>query len=315
MPLKITKKRPDRTAESILPLEGTQTFENGLPLNKKQGKVKLNTSALITVLLLIAIAAVAFLIVRDILDKKTAQPQIIEMNVPHSGDAASSNSTEIQTTPAPLRPESAAEGLLPVFYGANTDEKKLAVTVSGLLTESQMGKLVSAAAQIDAKLTFFPTGESLVKNVPMWAQVNLMGHEIETAGYSGKRFLEMDGIGGINEDLGKACAALSDWINADYKLHFIRTNDLYDDEYLLLHKALGEKGFYGIARQSLQLSKQVTDEDIRPGMIINMEIGALGVDDLCRYIGHLSDLGYRLVSMNELFEYPPNYLSSAGNED
>lgn len=188
------------------------------------------------------------------------------------------------------------------------------MTVSGSLSESQMGKLVSAAAQIGAKLTFFPTGESLEKNVPMWAQVNLMGHEIETSGYSGKRFLEMDGLSGIAGDLDRACAALSDWINADYRLHFIRTNDLYDDDYLLLHRALSERGFYGVARQSLQLSKQVTDEDIRPGMIINMEVGSLSVDDLCRYIEHLDGLGYSLVSMNELFEYPPNYLSSAGNE-
>ena len=59
----------------------------------------------------------------------------------------------------------------------------------------------------------------------------------------------------------------------------------------------------------------MTDEDIHPGMIINMEIGSLSIDDLCRCIEHLGSLGYELVTMNELFEYPPNYLSSAGNED
>ena len=309
----MTKKYRDEETQGGLPLNG-QAFESQLPVHKKQGKVKLNPSALITVLLLIAIAVVAVLIVRDILHKRTAQPQIIEMNVPHSGGSAVSGAADVETTPLPLRPESAGEGLLPVFYGANTEEKKLAVTLSGSINESQMGKLVAAASAVGGKLTFFPTGEALEKNVPMWAQVNLMGHEIETSGYSGKRFLEMDGISGIAADLDRACAALSDWINADYKLHFIRTGDLYDDEYLLLHRALSERGFYGVARQSLQLSKQVTDADIRPGMILNMEIGALSADDLCRYIEHLSSLGYSLVTMNELFEYPPNYVSSAGNE-
>ena len=50
--------------------------------------------------------------------------------------------------------------------------------------------------------------------------------------------------------------------------------------------------------------------------IANMEIGSLSVDDLCRYLIHLhNDLGFEIVSLNELFEYPPNYISNAGDEE
>lgn len=291
-------------------------YPEGLPMRKKEGKVRLNVGVIVTGALIVAILVVVILIARDILQKRSATPQIREMDVPHSVDTATdARGTAADATPLPLRPESAGEGLLPVFYSANTTQNRLAVTVSGTLTESQMGKLISTAAQLEAKLTFFPTGEALEKNVPMWAQVNLMGHEIESAGYSGRRYLTMDGAAEIGEDLEKACAALRDWINADYRLHFLRTNDLYDDEYLLLHRAMSEKGFYGVARQAVQLSRQVTDEDIHAGMIVNMEIGTLSADDLCRYLEHLDSLGYTLVTMNELFEYPPNYVSSAGDEE
>ena len=293
-----------------------QEYSQKLPLIERKKKVKLNAGAIVTVLLIVAILAVVILIASDIMDKKTAPPQIREMEVPHS--AATGNDpvrTQTSATPVPLRPESAGEGLLPVFYRANTQQRKLALTVSGTLTESQMGKLVTAASQVGAKLTFFPTGEEVEKNVPMWAQVNLMGHEIESAGYSGVRYLTLGEAEKIDAELEKACTALRDWIHADYQLHFLRTNDLYDDEYLLLHRTLDRKGFYGIARQALQMNRLVTDEDIVPGMIINMEIGSLNIDDLCRTVSHLDEMGYTLVTMNELFEYPPNYLSSAGDEE
>ena len=292
-----------------------------LPAEKKRGKVRLNADAVITVVLIAAIIVAAVLIARDIIGKKDGAPVIRDMGnyytaVPQGAESGGSYATDAQATPAPLRPVSAGEGLLPVFYRANTGERKIAVTVSGNLNEGQLIRLTDAAQQVGARLTFFPTGEGVEKNVDAWKMVNLLGHEIESSGYRGKRFLDMSSEEEMSAELDSAVQALRDWIYADYQPHFIRTNDMYDDEYLPLHRLLKQHGFYGIARQSVQLSRQVTDEEIQSGVIVNMEIGSLSVDDLCRYLIHLhNDLGFEIVSLNELFEYPPNYISNAGDEE
>ena len=294
-------------------------LSQGLPINGKKGKIVLNKSAIVTVALIVAICVVIGLIVSDYTHKKNSQPKITEQghyteNGAYISDIAKPYAEDAAPTVAPLRPQSAGEGLLPVFYEANTEKKRIAVTISGKVNEDQMRLLMQTASETGARFTFFPTGEMLRSDPEMWITVYLMGHEIESAGWSGARYLAMNGEEEMAQEIDRAIEALRNCINAQYQLHFIRTNDLYDDEYLPLHAILKSRGVYGIARQSVQMSKSTSQDAIRSGAIINMQIGEQSAEDLCRIIEYIVSQGYEIVSMNTLFEYPPNVLSTPESE-
>ena len=288
-----------------------QNEESGtlLPMEPVKRRVRLNPGGIVTLALIVAIIAVSAFIVKDIIKKKNAEPTFVIT------DADGTNqSVQVTPTPVPQLRPTAEEGYLPVFFSANTAEKEVAVTISGRLNQSQMDKLTQTAAETGARLTFVPTGKALESSPAMWQEVYLMGHEIESGGYDDTRYLAMDSAQQRGEAIDKAIRALKDCIHPDYELHFLRTNDMYDMDYLELHRLLSQRGVYGIASQSVNLSKQTTPDEIQPGVIINLEIGTYTVDELCSFIKWLSEQGYSAVTMNELFDYGPNYASTPETE-
>ena len=108
---------------------------------------------------------------------------------------------------ADLRPQPAAEGFLPVFYQANTEELVVAITIDECGSETQMKSILASAAEYNAHLTFFPTGTEIAANGELWAAAFLGGHEIENHTMTGAHLVGLDAESLIGEILSARSSA------------------------------------------------------------------------------------------------------------
>jgi hypothetical protein len=61
------------------------------------------------------------------------------------------------------RPTPYAEGFLPVFSSAKTEEKIVAITVDDCFQAENLEQIVNKAIEVGAKLTIFPIGKNVLK--------------------------------------------------------------------------------------------------------------------------------------------------------
>ena len=282
-----------------------QTGYNGseLPVKRPSGRVRLNLG---TLLLVAAILVFAALIVYYIVSERKQQPAFDVTDI--------YGHPQVTVTPTPVpdkRPSAEREGLLPVFYSANTEENQVAITVQGFLGEDDMNALLSATLEYGADLTFFPTGKQLSGARDFWSAAALIGHEIESRGYTGNRLSDMSDAD-MEKELSDVEAVLRSYMGEEYQLHFLRTDDLADDENDRLHALLARKGYKGIARWAVYQPTRF--EQIRPGQIIGVNLESYDVKQLTKMIRVLSENGYSMVTLNELLDYEPNIVSSGENE-
>ena len=274
-----------------------------LPMKHPSGRIRFNLGTLV---LVAAILVFLGLIVYYIVSERKQQPSFDVTDV--------YGHPQIALTPTPVpdkRPKAEREGLLPVFYAANTDEKQVAITVQGFLGESDMNALLSATLESGARLTFFPTGKQLVSSRDFWSAAALIGHEIESKGYTGNRLSDMNDAD-MEKELDDVETVLRSFIGEEYKLHFLRTDDLADDENDRLHAMLARKGYKGVARWAVYQPTRL--EQIQPGQIIGVNLSSYDVKQLTKMITVLSENDYEMVTLNELFDYEPNMISSGENE-
>ncbi len=207
---------------------------------------------------------------------------------------------------ADLRPQPAAEGFLPVFYQANTEELVVAITIDECGSETQMKSILASAAEYNAHLTFFPTGTEIAANEELWAAAFLGGHEIENHTMTGARLAGLDAESLIGEIDGQT-DLVREVIGAEYASHFLRTDDLEDDTDAALHALLSERGYMGIARWAQKTPANFSS--VAPGQILSYT--ASDAKTLKTVMRILSENGYRMVTLNELFAYPENIESTA----
>lgn len=207
---------------------------------------------------------------------------------------------------ADLRPQPAAEGFLPVFYQANTEELVVAITIDECGSETQMKSILASAAEYNAHLTFFPTGTEIAANEELWAAAFLGGHEIENHTMTGARLAGLDAESLIGEIDGQT-DLVREVIGAEYASHFLRTDDLEDDTNAALHALLSERGYMGIARWAQKTPANFSS--VAPGQILSYT--ASDAKTLKTVMRILSENGYRMVTLNELFAYPENIESTA----
>lgn len=270
-------------------------------------RYKINQSRLVTLLMAAAVVALGIYIVSDVRAKKS-EPQFISQQSVPAGEygVMLPGATEAPRTAASLRPQAEKEGLLPIFYQANTEEKRVAITVDGLGDIKNVNQILEAAGEYGAKLTFFPTGDEIMAHASLWPSAILGGHEIENHTNANSR-LALLGEDAKAEEIALQTAKLRDVIGGEYSAHFLRTNNLEDDTDPVLHSILTENGYYGIARWA-QMTPAAFDA-IRPGQILCYMANDAGVQALTAAMRTLSENGYQMVTLNALFEYPENLVS------
>lgn len=274
---------------------------------KPPQKYKINYNKLVTLLMVLAVVALGVYIVQDIRAKK-AEPQLVYTpGTPSAGyNIVLPGSTKEPEKQVSLRPEAEKEGLLPIFYQANTEEKRVAITVDSLGDSENVNRILEVLTEYGAKATFFPTGDEIMAHANLWSAAVLGGHEIENHTNTNSR-LALLGEDAKAEEIAMQTAILRDVIGMEYDPHFLRTNNLEDDTDEVLHALLKENGYYGIARWA-QMTPAAFDA-IRPGQIISYVANDAGVQALSAAVRVLSENGYQMVTLNALFEYPENLVS------
>lgn len=276
-----------------------------LPMNKPPRKTRVNGGSVFTLILVLAIAVMMVLIIKDMKDRRNNGPaQITDL---YGGSVTYMNASPVPTQ-RDKRPVSDDPELLPVFYSADTDDKAIAITVQNLGSAENIDKLLELCDACGAHLTFFPTGKEVLASPGIWGAVIFGGHEIENHGYSGNR-LSVMGTDARREEINGFTETIRMFVGEEYEPHFLRTNDLSDDANAEVHAFLMEQNYLGIARWSAMAPSSI--EEVRPGQIMMIDLSEYGVQKLGNVMNVLKESGWKMLTMNELFDYPPNIVSSA----
>ncbi len=280
-----------------------------LPMNKRPRRAKLNSGTLVTAVMLVIIALLAYLIVKNVKENRTpknvSEPQVINAGVGYDVPGE---------TPAPqpqLRPTASAQGMLPVYFKAGTNEPCVAITVQGLASRSDMDKLLEDCRAYGAQLTFFPTGRELSEGADFWGDALLNGHEIESGGYSGGEVKSMS-QSELENEVDAFEALLRSYVGEGYELHFFRTNSINDDSDPRLNAYLQSKGYYGLAGQAVTQPSKL--EEISPGAVIFVNLKSYDVGRVREMLRALYTGGYSMLTLNALFGYSGNLAGGAETE-
>ena len=220
-------------------------------------------------------------------------------------------------TPEPLtaraatRPTPTAPGYGLVFSRSETDEKIIAITVDDCYQADNLKQIVDKAIEVGGKLTLFPIGENVLKEKQSqilkyaWEQ----GFELEnhTFTHHGLYNIPDDKMA---EEVYKQQLALSYILNVEYQCHFLRPKggDARRDQ--RMQKYAEQLGYYGIAHWTYAGSTGTIEgikEALKPGTIYlfhtttNEDLGKL-----LEFMPYAVSQGYQLVTLNEMFGYPPN---------
>ena len=247
----------------------------------------------------------------------------IETAVPEATKKKPKPTPTAEPTPAPTpaprsaeeraltRPEATAEGFLPVFAKADTDEKICAITVDDCYQAENLQQIVDKAMEVGAKLTIFPIGENVLKSrqseILKYAWEN--GFEIENHTFTHNGLYAIDDAE-MAAEVYKQQLAVSYILNLEYQPHFLRPKggDARRDQ--RIHTYAAQLGYYGIAHWSASGSAHSSDaklgSQLEPGAIFLFHTTDYDLDRLLRFIPWVAEQGYRMVTLNEMFGYPAN---------
>ena len=223
---------------------------------------------------------------------------------PQPGQA---NSQRARTRPTPT-----AEGFMPVFSKANTEEKIVAITVDDCFQAENLKQIVDKAIEVGGKLTIFPIGLNVLKSkqseILKYAYENGMELENHTFTHNGLFYATNEELA---EEVYKQQLALSSILGVEYHCHFLRPRggDARGDQRMQMYAK--QMGYYGIAHWSVSGSaddKKIA-KGLEPGAIFLFHTTNKDLDKLLRFIPWVAEKGYQMVTLNEMFDYPDNETS------
>lgn len=273
--------------------------------NNEKKRYTIDYNRLITSIMVVVIVVLGIVIYRDYKAKQQAELNAF-LSATTASDVNFLKTPASEATPSPeeLRPLPEEEGLLPVFSRANTNEKRIAITVDGFVDADYVETLMGLCATYDVKVTLFPTGEELLKYESLWPSVVLGGHEIENHTFSDSRLSQMSAEE-MKDEIKAQTNVLRSIIGEDYQPHFLRTGDMADDLNKDIHAVLIENGYFGVARFRVHTPAALSD--VENGAIISYTLNERGLKALSQAIPVLYENGYQMVTVNDLFVYPGNF--------
>ncbi|MBQ3080578.1 MAG: polysaccharide deacetylase family protein [Clostridia bacterium] len=274
--------------------------------------IRLGVGAMVLLLLVLGIVLIA---------RSTGnnEPSGVDNSILQSGretiqDATAAPDPQPSPTPAIdysyLRP-SAAPGMLPVFWNANTTEKKVAITVDDLNQPDNMKAILDLCERYNAKITIFTLGQNVKINTDNLRRAYEMGIEIENHGFDHSFVYSLEDDELITQ-IGGTGKRVSDVLGVNYRMHFMRPPGGNGRNDPRLHAVLKQGGFYGVAYWSLsgQFGVEKVLNEIKPGDVILYHTTDEDVALLTQVIPGLAAQGYEMVTMNELFGYPANEVTA-----
>ena len=223
-----------------------------------------------------------------------------------------------EPTPEPVsdramyRPTPTAEGFMPVFSRADTEEKIVAITVDDCYQADNLKQIVDKAIEVGAKLTIFPIGQNVLKQkqseILKYAWENVFELENHTFTHNGLFAIDDKTL---TEEVYKQQLALSYILGVEYQPHFLRPKggDARGDQ--RMHMYAKQLGYYGIAHWSVSgaSGNKKIAESLKPGAIFLFHTTDKDLAKLLAFIPWVAEQGYQMVTLNEMFGYPANETS------
>lgn len=200
---------------------------------------------------------------------------------------------------------------LPVFDRAlrtPDDEAMIAITVDDCDNPDVMSHFLNVARRYNAKLTLFPTGEALM--TPGMTDgfktcVRSYKYQLENHGYNHKAEYKLTSSE-LAIQIWKQGIAASYAVGKDYEQHFYRPynkNSAYDQR---THYYIGKLGYEGVASYTHSYSefKNIDEiiDSLGNGKIYQFDMSEDSVALFEMFVAESSRKGYKLVTMNELFD-------------
>ena len=218
-----------------------------------------------------------------------------------------------------VRPQPIGEGFLPIFIKANTEDKRIAITLDECTGAAITQKFALAAAQYGAKLTLFPSGENaLLKGMADVLKVCLyqMNFELENRCYSAASRLYTMNDAMMAAEIWKQEVALSYVLGTRYHPHFLRLYGGDGENDLRTHTFLYEQGYLGVAHWTFNggtMAEGKIGKNLAPGNIYYFKSTENDLRMMELLMDEARGQGYEMVTMNELFGYEPNAMEDGVN--
>lgn len=286
--------------------------------------VKLGAAVLILILLIVG---VILLIARpwrsesdELAPVSSAEPAATqetagETAVPETEDPVPAITEEPASgliTPAPVDMSGAilpkiAKGYLPVFAGANTEKKQIAITVDDLWQEENVLQILEVCEQTGAKLTFFPIGEAVADNPELIRKIYEGGHEIENHTYNHVNLYALSAED-MTAQLNEQNMVINQALGLDYQMHFLRPRGGNADYDKRMHNMLQQLGYVGVSHWSLSGTPEMSTwtSKLQAGDVILFHATDADLAKLLKLIPKLTEVGYELVTLNTLYGLPAN---------
>ena len=203
---------------------------------------------------------------------QTAVPEVTE--APAVTEAPTPTAAPTPTPVPTATPE--PYDYLPVYEHANTEEKRIAITVDDCYQTENLKTIIQCAYNNGAKLTLFPIGENIVRDGMsdiLKACVFDLGFEIENHTYNHARVFRMSEEE-MAEQIYKQSYVLNQALGVNYQEHFFRLMGGDGAKDQRTHNYLKQLGFKGIAAWSYSGSNADIDhikQHLKPGAIYLFE--------------------------------------------
>ncbi len=209
-----------------------------------------------------------------------------------------------------LRPTAAPGGYLPIFVKAKTTEKIVAITVDDCNQAHNLDGIVDSAVVNGGKITIFPIARNLQREAlqVVVRKAHQLGMQFENHSYSHSTFYNLSAEKMASE-IYDANRALSYVLDVNYQMRFMRTRGGDNRRDLRTHQYIEALGYYGMAHWSVDGSRTEIDKlkaGVEPGNIYLFHTTDGDLAKLLEFIPYLKAQGYRMVTLNEMFGYPPN---------
>ena len=218
-----------------------------------------------------------------------------------------------------VRPQPTQEGFLPIFTKAYTDQPQIAITVDECSGAGITRKFAETALQYGAKLTLFPTGESVMKkgmDAALQYCLNGLGFEIENRCFSTTARLYTLNDSLMVSEIWKQSLSVSYVLGVKYHPHFLRLYGRDGENDLRTHTFLKQEGYMGIAGWTYNGSRMEEGRignNLAPGNIYYFKSNNDDLERMVVLMEEAKQQGYEMVTLNELFGYEPNLCETGVN--
>ena len=206
-------------------------------------------------------------------------------------------------------PDPQGEGYLPVFIKAEREDKVIAITVDDCFQTNNLKQIVQLADDVGGKLTIFPIGKLLqrkeLQEIIVSAHNN--GHEIENHTWNHDCLYNY-----TDEDLARVIfdqdRAVDLVLGVNYQTHFLRPMGGDDRNDLRTHSYIRQLGYYGIAHWTADGGASIDSikQNLKPGVVYLFHCTDKDLGKLKEFIPYTAQMGYKLLTLNELFGYEAN---------